>query len=72
MIIDDMHKTGDKQSLYRGQCPNRGILMVVSAAAVGKGAGVLDRPVIERTSPGRESEFDLRYMNDFGLFLLLG
>ncbi|KAL7587752.1 hypothetical protein Lser_V15G37507 [Lactuca serriola] len=25
-----------------------------------KGAGVLDKPVIEKTTPGRESEFDLR------------
>ncbi|GKV43933.1 hypothetical protein SLEP1_g51168 [Rubroshorea leprosula] len=53
-------KPGDKQSLCRRQRPNHGILMVVSAAALGKGAGVLDRPVIERTTPGRESEFDLR------------
>ncbi|GKU90378.1 hypothetical protein SLE2022_219100 [Rubroshorea leprosula] len=53
-------KPGDKQSLCRGPCPNRGILMAVSAAALGKGGGVLDRPVKERTTPGRESEFDLR------------
>lgn len=32
--------------------------MTVSAAAPGKGGGVLERPVI--TTPGRESEFDLR------------
>nr|KAJ0211739.1 hypothetical protein LSAT_V11C400213000 [Lactuca sativa] len=25
-----------------------------------KGDGVLDKPVIEKTTPGRESEFDLR------------
>ncbi|XP_052622374.1 ATP-dependent Clp protease adapter protein CLPS1, chloroplastic [Lactuca sativa] len=25
-----------------------------------KGVGVLDKPVIEKTTPGRESEFDLR------------
>lgn len=34
--------------------------MAVSATGPGKG-GVLERPVIERTTPGRESEFDLRY-----------
>lgn len=35
--------------------------MAMSAVAVGKGGGVLDQPVIEKTTPGRESEFDLRY-----------
>lgn len=34
--------------------------MAFSARGPGKG-GVLERPVIERTTPGRESEFDLRY-----------
>lgn len=29
-------------------------------AALGKGGGVLDKPIIEKTTPGRESEFDLR------------
>ncbi|KAH7569862.1 hypothetical protein JRO89_XS05G0009300 [Xanthoceras sorbifolium] len=31
----------------------------MSAAGAGKG-GVLERPIIERTTPGRDSEFDLR------------
>ncbi|CAL1392801.1 unnamed protein product [Linum trigynum] len=53
-------KPGDKHSLCRGRCNVRGILMAVSAAAPGKGGGVLDRPVIEKTTPGRDSEFDLR------------
>ncbi|GAV59171.1 ClpS domain-containing protein [Cephalotus follicularis] len=52
-------KSGDKHSLYKTPCTNRGILMAVSAAGPGKG-GVLERPVIERAAPGRESEFDLR------------
>lgn len=52
--------TGDRQSLCKGAYANRNILMAVSATGTGKG-GVLERPVIERTSPGRESEFDLRY-----------
>ena len=34
--------------------------MTMPIAGAGKGAGVLDKPVIERTAPGRESEFDLR------------
>ncbi|XP_024195384.1 ATP-dependent Clp protease adapter protein CLPS1, chloroplastic [Rosa chinensis] len=34
--------------------------MDVSTAAPGKGGGLLERPVIEKTSPARESEFDLR------------
>ena len=35
--------------------------MAVSATGPGKGGGVLERPVIEKTTPGRESEFDVRY-----------
>ncbi|KAK3008824.1 hypothetical protein RJ639_014398 [Escallonia herrerae] len=34
--------------------------MTMSARGQGKGGGVLEKPVIERTTPGRESEFDLR------------
>lgn len=39
--------------------------MAMSATGVGKGGGVLDKPVIEKTTPGRESEFDLRYLIKF-------
>lgn len=53
---------GDKHSLSKGPCLNRGVLMTLStSAALGKGGGVLDKPIIEKTTPGRESEFDLRY-----------
>lgn len=50
---------GDKHSLNK-QWTHRTMLMTVSAAARGKGAEVLERPTIERITPGRESEFDLR------------
>ncbi|KAF5745286.1 hypothetical protein HS088_TW07G00869 [Tripterygium wilfordii] len=53
-------KPGDKNPLCKGSCVNHGTPMVVSATVASKGGGVLDRPVIERTTPGRESEFDLR------------
>lgn len=33
----------------------------MSIAGAGKGGGLLEKPVIEKTTPGRESEFDLRY-----------
>lgn len=36
--------------------------MAMSATALGKGGGLLERPTIE-TTPGRESEFDVRYMD---------
>lgn len=52
---------GDKHSVSKGPCVNRGVLMILSTCALGKGGGVLDKPVIEKTTPGRESEFDLRY-----------
>ncbi|KAK9277527.1 hypothetical protein L1049_007071 [Liquidambar formosana] len=53
-------KPGDKHSLCKGPCTYRGILMAVSATGPGKGGGLLERPIIEKTTPGRESEFDLR------------
>ncbi|WRX13846.1 Adaptor protein ClpS [Theobroma cacao] len=34
--------------------------MAISTTGAGRGAGVLEKPVIERTTPGRESEFDVR------------
>ncbi|KAG4110817.1 hypothetical protein ERO13_D13G070400v2 [Gossypium hirsutum] len=53
-------KPGEKRSLCRGPCINRGILMAISTTGPSKGGGILEKPVIERTTPGRESEFDLR------------
>ncbi|XP_023897022.1 ATP-dependent Clp protease adapter protein CLPS1, chloroplastic isoform X3 [Quercus suber] len=53
-------KPGDKNSLCKGQCTNHGIPMAVSATGQDKGGGLLERPIIEKTTPGRESEFDLR------------
>uniref|UniRef100_A0A2P2K9I4 Uncharacterized protein LOC105123758 n=1 Tax=Rhizophora mucronata TaxID=61149 RepID=A0A2P2K9I4_RHIMU len=53
-------KQGDKYSLCRGPCLSRGILMAVSTTGSGKGGGLLERPTIEKTTPDRESEFDLR------------
>ncbi|CAN1137816.1 ATP-dependent Clp protease adapter protein CLPS1, chloroplastic [Linum perenne] len=50
----------DRHTLCRGRFNARGILMAVSAAAPGKGGGVLDKPVIDKPTPGRDSEFDLR------------
>lgn len=34
--------------------------MTMAPPKLEKGGGVLDKPVIEKTTPGRESEFDLR------------
>ncbi|KAL0912145.1 hypothetical protein M5K25_018098 [Dendrobium thyrsiflorum] len=52
-------RPGDKLSLYKGHYVNCGIPRTISATGPGKG-GVLERPTIERITPGRESEFDLR------------
>ncbi|PKA51787.1 hypothetical protein AXF42_Ash008016 [Apostasia shenzhenica] len=49
----------DKLVLYKGQHVTRGLPWAISATGPGKG-GILERPTIERTTPGRESEFDLR------------
>lgn len=51
---------GDRYQLHK-QLANRSTLTSMPIAGVGKGGGVLDKPVIEKTTPGRESEFDLRY-----------
>ncbi|XP_039042294.1 ATP-dependent Clp protease adapter protein CLPS1, chloroplastic-like isoform X2 [Hibiscus syriacus] len=51
---------GEKQLHCRGARTNRGILMAILTTGSGKGAGILEKPVIERTTPCRESEFDLK------------
>lgn len=53
--------TGDRHYFFK-KCPSRSNLVAMSATALGKGGGLLDRPTIE-TTPGRESEFDVRYMD---------
>ncbi|BBG94444.1 Ribosomal protein L12 [Prunus dulcis] len=50
----------DRHPLCKGPCTNLGIPMAVSATGPGKGGGLLERPVIEKTTPARDSEFDLR------------
>lgn len=52
--------TADRYILHK-QWANRSTSMIMPIAGQGKGGGVLDKPVIEKTTPGRESEFDLRY-----------
>lgn len=52
--------TGDRYVHYK-QWTSRSNFTSMPIAGLGKGGGVLDKPVIEKTTPGRESEFDLRY-----------
>lgn len=47
--------------MCKGLCSNFGASVVKSAPTAGRGGGLLERPVIEKATPGRESEFDLRY-----------
>ncbi|KAJ7969652.1 ATP-dependent Clp protease adapter protein ClpS [Quillaja saponaria] len=51
--------TGDKNFVFVSS-KERSFLMTFSATGLGKGGGLLEKPTIERTTPGRESEFDLR------------
>ncbi|XP_057815216.1 ATP-dependent Clp protease adapter protein CLPS1, chloroplastic [Cryptomeria japonica] len=53
-------KSGDKILQQKGTYANRVLSATGVASAGGKGGGVLDRPTIEKTTPGRDSEFDLR------------
>ncbi|KAE8648785.1 hypothetical protein Csa_008926 [Cucumis sativus] len=57
-------KPGDRSSVCKGLCFNFGASVVKSAATAGRGGGLLERPVIEKATPGRESEFDLRLKRD--------
>ncbi|KAI9088081.1 hypothetical protein K1719_030058 [Acacia pycnantha] len=50
--------SGGKRFLFK-YYKDRSTLMTASATGLGKGAGLLERPTIE-TTPGRESEFDIR------------
>ncbi|XP_050121743.1 ATP-dependent Clp protease adapter protein CLPS1, chloroplastic-like isoform X1 [Malus sylvestris] len=52
---------GDKHYFHR-QGPNRSILMTASSTRLGTGGGVLDKPTIEKTTPSRDSEFDVRVL----------
>nr|KAJ0210868.1 hypothetical protein LSAT_V11C400205290 [Lactuca sativa] len=51
--------TGDKYLLHK-QSTKWITVMTIAPPRLEKGAGVLDKPVIEKTTLGRESEFDLR------------
>ncbi|XP_061375083.1 ATP-dependent Clp protease adapter protein CLPS1, chloroplastic isoform X2 [Gastrolobium bilobum] len=53
-------KPGDKYSFCKGPCSNLCVPMAVLATGPGKGGGLLEKPVIEKVAPGRESEFDLK------------
>lgn len=55
-----MSYTGDKYLLYN-QSIKWITVMTMAPPRLEKGGGVLDKPVIEKTTPGRESEFDLKY-----------
>ncbi|KAK1437968.1 hypothetical protein QVD17_03769 [Tagetes erecta] len=52
-------KPGEKYLLYK-QSTKWITVMTMAPPRLEKGAGVLDKPVIEKTTPGRESEFDLK------------
>ncbi|XP_038972033.1 ATP-dependent Clp protease adapter protein CLPS1, chloroplastic-like isoform X2 [Phoenix dactylifera] len=60
MVWFSLASNGDRLSLYKGHCANHGIPTAILATGPGKGGGLLERPTIEKTTPGRESEFDLR------------
>ncbi|XP_023542987.1 ATP-dependent Clp protease adapter protein CLPS1, chloroplastic-like [Cucurbita pepo subsp. pepo] len=54
-------KPGDRSSVCKGLCSTLCASVVKSATTAGRGGGgLLERPVIEKATPGRESEFDLR------------
>ena len=57
-VTFSLNPAGDRSCIYKGRCQSLAIAMALSAAAPGKG-GVLDRPV-EKTTPGRQSEFDVK------------
>lgn len=51
---------GDKNFALK-YCKDRTVVMTMAATGIlGKGGGLIERPTIETTTPGRESEFDVR------------
>ncbi|QCD92144.1 ATP-dependent Clp protease adaptor protein ClpS [Vigna unguiculata] len=51
---------GDKNFALK-YCKDRTVVMTMAATGIlGKGGGLVERPTIETTTPGRESEFDVR------------
>jgi ATP-dependent Clp protease adaptor protein ClpS len=52
--------TGDRYSFCKGPCSNLCVPLAVLIKGSGKGGGILEKPVIEKATPGRESEFDLK------------
>ncbi|KAE9605676.1 hypothetical protein Lal_00025599 [Lupinus albus] len=51
---------GDRYSLCKGPCSNLYVPMALVSTGPGKGGGLLENPVIEKVTPGRESDFDLK------------
>ncbi|XP_027358798.1 ATP-dependent Clp protease adapter protein CLPS1, chloroplastic-like [Abrus precatorius] len=51
---------GDKNFPLKYSRDRSVVMAVATPGILGKGGGLLERPTIETTSPGRESEFDLR------------
>jgi len=52
--------TGDTPLFCKGPYSNLSVPVAVLATGPGKGGGLLEKPVIEKVTPGRESEFDLK------------
>ncbi|XP_027911048.1 ATP-dependent Clp protease adapter protein CLPS1, chloroplastic-like [Vigna unguiculata] len=53
-------KPGEAPSFCKGPYSNICVPVAVLVTGAGKGAGLLEKPVIEKVTPGRESEFDLK------------
>ncbi|CAM8940019.1 unnamed protein product [Rhodiola kirilowii] len=57
-------RLGERNIFCKGTCTSRGagggVPVPVSASVLGRGGGVVDKPIVEKSTPGRESEFDLR------------
>ncbi|KAJ3677400.1 hypothetical protein LUZ60_003124 [Juncus effusus] len=53
-------KPVDKSCPHKWHPVSGRMMLATSATAPGKGGSVIDRPVKEKTPPGRESEFDIK------------
>ncbi|KAL6175338.1 hypothetical protein ACLB2K_051979 [Fragaria x ananassa] len=58
--VFSLSKSGGDKPYFHKQCPNRSTVMTATTTVLGKGGGLLEKPTIEKTTPGRDSEFDLR------------
>jgi hypothetical protein len=66
-VCGSVNNAGTEKTQRRSQRRQQGLrgFTIHAATLPGQGGGVLDRPVLDKPTPGRESEFDIKYIIAF-------